>query len=180
MSSMDKDFKKLTDFLVETGAEQVPHTHKSYLAHLIAVYRWLETQGCPEDVCRAGMFHSIYGTEKFQGFTLPLEKRSAIRDLIGERAERLAYLNCALDRSSLDRILDQASEPYRITDRITGTEIALSQRDFDDLCRVHLFDWLEQVPRSREWDYRRAAYRRMAERLGPAAEESLARIYGHE
>ena len=36
---MDKDFKRLTDFLVGMGIEQVPHTHKSYLAHLIAVYR---------------------------------------------------------------------------------------------------------------------------------------------
>ena len=117
---MDKDFKKMTDFLVGMGIEQVPHTHKSYLAHLIAVYRDLETQGCPEDVCRAGMFHSIYGTEKFQGFTLPLERRGEVRALIGDRAERLAYLNCAMDRASFDRCLDQKVEPYRIIDRITG------------------------------------------------------------
>ena len=39
------------------------------------------------------MFHSIYGTERFQGFTLPLERRGEISALIGERAERLAYLN---------------------------------------------------------------------------------------
>ena len=43
------------------------------------------------------MFHSIYGTEKFQGFTLPLERRAEVRALIGDRAERLAYLNCAKD-----------------------------------------------------------------------------------
>src|SRR5437867_3787107 len=34
-----------------------------------------ESQGCPEDVCRAGMFHSIHGTERFQGFTLSLGRR---------------------------------------------------------------------------------------------------------
>ncbi len=166
---MDKDFKRLTSFLVEMGVEQVAHTHKTYLAHLIAVFRSLESAGCPQDVCRAGMFHSIYGTERFQGFTLPLERRGEIRALIGERAERLAYLNCALDRASLDRALEAAVQPHRIIDRISGEETALSPRDFDDLCWVHLFDWLEQVPRSREWDYRRAAYRRMAERLGAVA-----------
>ena len=122
---MDKDFKRLTDFLVGMGVEQVPHTHKSYLAHLIAVYRRLESQGYPEDVCRAGMFHSIYGTEKFQGFTLPLERRGEVRALIGDRAERLAYLNCAMDRASFDRVLDQVVEPYRIIDRITGDEVPL-------------------------------------------------------
>ena len=101
--TMDKDFKRLTDFLVGIGIEQIPHTQKSYLAHLIAVYRDLESLGCAEDVCRAGMFHSIYGTEKFQGFTLPLERRGEVRELIGERAERLAYLNCAMDRASFDQ-----------------------------------------------------------------------------
>jgi len=177
---MDKNFKRLTDFLVGIGIEQIPHTHKSYLAHLVAVYRDLESLGCPEDVCRAGMFHSIYGTEKFQGFTLPLERRGEVRTLIGDRAERLAYLNCAMDRASFDLALDHVVEPYRIIDRITGLEVPLSRHDFDDLCRVHLVDWLEQVPRSREWDYRRAGYRRMAERLGGPTEKTYQRVFGQE
>src|SRR6516164_7824961 len=122
---MDKDYKRLTDFLVGMGVEQVPHTHKSYLAHLIAVYRSLEAQGRPQDVCRAGMFHSIYGTERFRGFTLPLERRDEVRALVGERAERLAHLNCAMQRASFDAVLGQAAGPYRIIDRITGGEVEL-------------------------------------------------------
>jgi hypothetical protein len=177
---MDKEFKQMTDFLLGIGIEQVPHTHKSYLAHLIAVFRDLESLGCPQDVCRAGMFHSIYGTEKFQGFTLPLDRRDEVRALIGDRAEYLAYLNCAMDRASFDQVLDRKIDPLPIIDRITGQEVQLAQRDFDDLCRVHLIDWLEQVPRSQEWDYRRPAYRRMAERLGQGAVESYDRIYGQE
>jgi hypothetical protein len=178
MSTMDKDFKKMTDFLVGMGVEQVPHTHKSYLAHLIAVFRDLESRGCSQDACRAGMFHSIYGTEKFQGFTLPLARRSEVRDLIGGRAEHLAYVNCAMDRASFDGALDRPTGPYPIIDRITGEQLQLSQDDFDDLCRVHLYDWLEQVPRSHEWDYRRPAYRKMAERLGTEAMESFDKTYG--
>jgi hypothetical protein len=177
---MDKEFKRMTDFLLGIGIEQVPHTHKSYLAHLIAVFRDLESLGCPQDVCRAGMFHSIYGTEKFQGFTLPLDRRDEVRALIGDRAEYLAYLNCAMDRASFDEVLDRKIDPLPIIDRITGQEVQLAQRDFDDLCRVHLVDWLEQVPRSQEWDYRRPAYRRMAERLGQGAVEDYDRVYGQE
>jgi hypothetical protein len=177
---MTKDFKQLTDFLVGMGVEQVPHTHKSYLAHLIAVYRLLEAQGCPEAVCRAGLFHSIYGTERFQGFTLPLARRGEVRALIGERAESLAYLNCAMDRMSFDQALEQGGEPFRIRDRITGQEVVLCPEDFEDLCRVHLFDWLEQVPRSGGWDYRRAAYRRMAERLGEAATVAYETVFAQE
>jgi hypothetical protein len=36
---MDKNFKRMTDFLIGIGIERVPHTPKSYLAHLIAVFR---------------------------------------------------------------------------------------------------------------------------------------------
>ena len=103
-----------------------------------------------------------------------------MRSLIGERAERLAYLNCAMDRSSLDRNLAQDTEPIRIIDRLTGEEVPLSREDFDDLCRIHLYDWLEQVPRSEQWSYRRDAYRAMARRLGKPAEEAYERIFAAE
>jgi hypothetical protein len=177
---MDKDFKRMTDYLVAIGIERIPHTEKSYLAHLIGVFRDLEAHGCGQDACRAGMFHSIYGTEKFQGFTLPLERRQEVRALIGDRAEHLAYLNCAMDRASFDRAVEQPDEPYRFIDRITGDLVELNREDFDDLCRVHLIDWLEQVPRSQEWDYRRSPYRRMAQRLGKSAEENFERVYAQE
>jgi hypothetical protein len=181
VKTMHNDFKRLTDFLVGLNVEQVPHTDKSYLAHLVGVYRLMESRGCTEEVCRAGMFHSIYGTEMFQGFKLALDRRPDVRALIGDRAERLAYLNCALDRASLDRAVEPGAGACRIVDRLTGQPVELSPGDFDDLCRVHLYDWLEQVPRSRwGWGYRRAAYRRMAERLGPVALEAYDRVFAAE
>jgi hypothetical protein len=178
---MKYDTKRLTNFLVELGIEKVPHTRKNYLAHLIAVHRIMEDHGCSEELCKAGMFHSIYGTERFQGFKLPVEKRADVRALIGERAEMLAYLNCAMDRATFDRVLDQAEGPYRFRDRITGEEVVLARPEFDDLCRVHLYDWLEQVPRSEYgWGYRRAAYRRMAERLEERDVAAYDRVFAGE
>src|SRR5207302_2297190 len=122
---MDATYKRMTDFLVALGIDRVNHTTKSYLAHLVGLYRLMEARGCTEELCRAGMFHSIYGTQKFQGFKLPLEQRAEVRALIGERAERLAYLNCAMYRPSFDEALERNEEPYRFTDRITGEEVAL-------------------------------------------------------
>ena len=178
---MDRPMKALTDFLIELGVGTVDHTKKTYLAHLIGVYRLMEADGCSAEVCRAGMFHSIYGTERFQGFKLPLERRPDVRSLIGERAERLAYLNCAMDRASFDRALETAQGPFRFRDRITGEPVELADADFDDLCRVHLYDWLEQVPRTElGWGYRRAAYRRMAERLSPRAQAAYDRVFAGE
>ncbi len=177
---MAADFKRLTDYLRTQGIEQVGHTGKSYLAHLIGVYKLMETQGCTEEVCRAGMFHSVYGTERFQGFKLPLERRTEVRALIGERAERLAYLNCAMDRSTFDRAVKQTGDGYTLTDRLTGEKITLAREDFDDLCRIHLYDWLEQVPRSQEWDYRREAYLNMTARLGATAQQAYDRVFAAE
>jgi hypothetical protein len=177
---MAEGIKRLTDFLLGRGVESVAHTGRSYLAHLVGVYRLMAGRGCPEELCRAGLFHSVYGTERFQEFQLPLECRAEVRALIGERAERLAYLNCAMDRASLDRACEGQGERYAILDRLSGEEVFLSRDDFEDLCRIHLYDWLEQVSRTREWAYRRPAYRRMAERLGGPALEAYDRLFAAE
>ena len=173
---MARDIKRYTDFLVRLGTDEVPHTGGPFLAHLIAVYRDLESWGCEEPVCLGGMFHSIYGTETFQRFSLPLERRGEVRDLIGERAERLGYLNAAMVRESFDSILE-GSGLLRMVDRFTREELALSQQEFENLCEIHLCDWLEQVPRSKNWSYRRDAYGRMAAHLGGVAREAHDRVY---
>src|SRR6476469_2838629 len=96
----DPLYKRMTALLLEVGIGDQPHTGKTYIGHLLAVHRFMEEEGFGVDACRAGLFHSIYGTEQFQGFKLPVERRVEVRELIGERAERLAYLNCAMDRAS--------------------------------------------------------------------------------
>ncbi len=170
-------FSDLIAYLQKLGTADVEHTHGTYLGHVAGVYRDLQAWGCPEDVCRAGMFHSIYGTEIFRSFSLPLERRSEVRELIGERAERLAYLNSAIDYASFDGLIEQGSHPAIMLDRFTGRQIEVSPEDFDDLCRIHLCDRLEQAPRSKDWDFRPAVFRRLADRLGGVAKQSYDRVY---
>jgi hypothetical protein len=79
-----------------------------------------------------------------------------VRALIGERAERISFANCLMDRSTFDALLE-SDGPYRLRNRETGELMELSREDFDDLVRLHLYDWLEQVPRSQSCDYRRDA-----------------------
>jgi hypothetical protein len=174
---MDPKYREMIDFLRGLGTEDVPHSgEKGFLAHLVGVFRDLETWECEQDVCRAGLFHSIYGTELFQRFSLPLDRRDEVRSLIGERAERLAFANCMMDRSTFDALVD-TDGPYQLRNRVSGETIELSPAAYDDLVRVHLCDWLEQVPRSQRWDYRRDAYRAMARRLGGVGQESYDRVY---
>jgi uncharacterized protein DUF6817 len=176
---MDADYRTMVDFLRGLEIEEVPHSgKKGFLAHLVAVFHDLESWGAPQDVCRAGLFHSIYGTELFRRWSLPLDRRADIRNLIGERAECIAYVNCLMDRATFDALLE-SDGPYRIRNRETGESMELSRADYDDLVRVHLCDWLEQVARSERWAYRHDAYRRMAQRLGGVAQQSYDRVYAH-
>lgn len=177
---MDMDVKQLAEFLRSVGADGIEHTGKTYLAHVTKVYHDLKEWGCDEPVCLSGIFHSIYGTEMFKGFTLPLERRVEIRALIGDRAEQLAYWNCAMWRLSFDRALERGTPPFTVVDRFTGGEFYPTPAEFDDLCRLHLCDWLEQLPRCKDWDYRREAYRLMSERLGGVAREAYELVYSQE
>ena len=95
---MAPTFKALTDYFINIGADQVNHSNKTYLAHAIGVHRDLQAWGCDEQLCQAGLFHSIYGTEGFQGFTLPLTRQAELIEMIGERAERLASQFSAVAR----------------------------------------------------------------------------------
>jgi hypothetical protein len=181
---VNSDYQRLRGYLIELGLQEVGHyfaAGPTLLAHSLGVYHFMRAHGCSEELCRAGMFHQIYGVEGPAAvFQLSLDCRDEVATLIGERAERLAYLNCAMDRASFDRALERGTPPYRFTDRFAGNEVGVGAAEFDDLCRVQLYDWLEQVARAGKWDYRRTAYHRMAERLETAAQEAYARQYAQE
>jgi len=170
-------FKELTAFFKEVGAADVGHTNKSYLAHCIGVHNDLKKWGGDEELCRAALYHSMYGTELFQDFALPIGRRDEVAEMIGERAEYLVYVNCAMQRDTFDALQEQVEGPYVIKDRLTGEEIEMDKRDFDDLVTMHLCDWLEQVARWGNWDYRREAFERMARRLGGIAEQRWNEVF---
>jgi hypothetical protein len=81
-----------------------------------------------------------------------------------------------MDRDSFDAAVERGTPPYRFRDRLSGQEVELSEQDFNDLCTIHLCDLIEQVPRSKRYEYRADAYGRLAERLGGVALESYRRV----
>lgn len=175
---MTATWKEMIEYFRAVGANTVEHTQGTYVGHAISVYRDLEKWGADKDVCCAGLFHSIYGTELFQGFTLPVEKRHEIAALIGQRGERLAYWNCLMDRASFDALLQHSGPAYVLTNRVTGESMELNEDEYNDLCTVHLCDWIEQAPRTTAPNYRENSYRGIAQRLGGVALESYQRQFG--
>ena len=112
--------REMVAFLDSLGTADVDHTGGDFLQHLCGVHDLLLARGASARVAAAGMFHSIYGTETFQGFSLPLDQRPRVQELIGERAEHLAWCNCVMDRASFDASLGDAlagAEQLEIRDR---------------------------------------------------------------
>ncbi|MCB0110060.1 MAG: hypothetical protein KDE53_29260 [Caldilineaceae bacterium] len=173
-------FKQLTDYIISLGAADIAHTEKTYLAHAIGVYNDMKEWNSSDDLCYAALFHSIYGTQGFQGFTLPLEKRPELQALIGDYAEKLAFFNCFMDRATLDAQVREDKEEYPIRNRVTGELMPLTKSEYEDLICLHLCDLLEQVERSNAWNARRTAYRGMAERLGGVALTSYDEVFARE
>ena len=177
---MQPTFKDLTNYIISLGAADISHTDKTYLAHAIGVYNDMKAWQGSDELCRAALFHSIYGTQGFQSFTLPMDRQPELRALIGDYAEKIAFANCFMDRASLDAQIGKMTGPYPIVHRITREEFVLSKEEYEDLLRVHLCDWLEQVERANDWNYRRTAYRQMAERLGGVALTNYDRVFALE
>jgi hypothetical protein len=181
---------------------QVPtvldHTGSSaFDEHLKGVQAVLRYWGSPSYVIKAGLFHSIYGTEGFQGFSLPLSERAAIQHLIGTKAERLSFWFCMVDRSTLDATVFDWREPLdpstilklRARPELGRFDMLLSKDEWLDFVELTLADWLEQVEGAatkpsdfflwkmgEAYAYRRLAYRKMSDILSVERSERLSEI----
>ena len=81
------------------SAGKTRHSGRMLYDHLAGTHALLEAWGNSEDICNAGLFHSIYGTKHFRHQSWPLTDRETIRKLIGAQAEELAYLFCTRNRA---------------------------------------------------------------------------------
>lgn len=97
---------KRIDFLMPL-VKDMPHSGRTFLDHLINVMRLLERYHMPKEVCAAGLFHSIYGTEYYKA-DLGIS-RETVRELIGSYAEYLVHEFCTL-RNRLQTLLTNANK----------------------------------------------------------------------
>ena len=97
------DYTSVMNGQLARGEGELDHGH--FFAHLVGneqcLREWQKEMGADvidDAVCLAGLLHSLYGTQGYQAAQFPLEKRAQIAQLIGERAERLVYWTCAMER----------------------------------------------------------------------------------
>ena len=124
----------------------VSHSGRSFFEHLVGTYELLLAWDQPQSICLGGLFHSIYGTDRFSRKTLDWSQRKTVQKIIGARAETLSYLFCRMDRRTL---LQQSEKPrnYLIYDRIAQRNLRISKAQWRALIMISAANWLEQDPR---------------------------------
>jgi len=86
--------KDYVNYMIGLGADKIPHRDDNLLAHSTRVSGLLYTYGRSMDEVKAGLFHSIYGTE-FQMYKINVS-REEVRNIIGEYSEHMVYTFCTL------------------------------------------------------------------------------------
>jgi hypothetical protein len=87
---------KEVDFIFKHSID-LKHSGKTFFEHLYRVSLILEQLDQTKEVCTAGLYHSVYGTEHYQYDGSENVKREEIKELIGEYAESLVYEFCKLE-----------------------------------------------------------------------------------
>ena len=83
------------NYMIGIGADKIPHRDDNLLAHSTRVPGMLYSYGRSMDEMKAGLFHSIYGTE-FQMYKINIS-RQEVQDMIGENSEHIVNLFCTLN-----------------------------------------------------------------------------------
>ena len=92
-------------FLVELGCDKAKHSGKTLLDHLKGVHDLLRDWGNSEDVCNAGLFHSIYGTDAYKHVSTT--DRGKVIEQIGLYAEALVLMFSEGKRPFFKNVNDQ-------------------------------------------------------------------------
>ena len=133
-----------TDFLQEHGSLSTKHSGRSLYVHLKRTYDILSAASLSEDVCFAGLFHSIYGNNIFKHQTLDSKKRQDLRDLIGDYAELLVWKFCELERpSSLHAYVD-GEKSLKFANGDTWEITSQDEQILDDLLSIETANLLDQ------------------------------------
>ena len=139
--------RKRLVFLREAGALSVRHnSDEDLMPHLLGTRDLLRDWGARQELCDAGLFHSLYGTEYFDTATLPETGRKDVRRVIGVEAEHLVWLWCSGIRNTMLPGL-RGEEAAGIQDWRSESWLPLDGSVADDLLNLWIADTLEQLPR---------------------------------
>ena len=129
-------------------------------------------------VALGGLFHSIYGSQVYRNSAASLQNRPHIVEVIGEKAENLAYLFCVTDRQGF--VYEVAKDESVLWDCVQERLVRTNSQTMRDLLEIKVANDLEQRAISVNMDRRYLSCRkhifsRCKAFISPAAQVALAR-----
>ena len=124
-------YHKCINFLLSIGAQNIPHSGKTFFQHCVNVYNLLRKTNFSDDICYAGLLHSIYGNDIFDvDFKV---ERKTIKDLIGEEAESIVYYFNSTSRDQLWKEKKPTIIPILVANELDNTFLfKIIENVFDD------------------------------------------------
>lgn len=170
---------RLAELLQSLNAHGVPHSKRTLAEHLVGTYDLLRAWGNGEAVCRAGLFHSIYGTRVFEIQCADFSSRKMVREVIGAGAESLAYLFCIADRNSFFSAAQK--KPHVICNAAGKTTLQVSRQELASLLEIEAANIVEHIPRRgkqtrRDMKWYRGAFADCSEFLSAAGARTIADV----
>jgi hypothetical protein len=130
---------------------RVNHSSSSLFSHLIGTFEILEAWEAEPEICLAGLIHSIYSTQYFTTSIQSVRDRRDIARRVGDRAERLAYLFCKLDRTTIRKgIIKPAAERRIMKARthLSDSRVSLAQ---STVRALRLIDTANEIEQCQRW-----------------------------
>lgn len=129
--------------LHELSTDDRPHSGRTLFDHLVGTHDLLDAWGHDAEIRAAGLFHSIYGTTYYRVQSATLDRRPQVAAVIGDEAERLAFLFCVTDRPQF--FVEAASAMPVLEDRVSGTTLPVTPATIDALIEIEVANVVEQV-----------------------------------
>ena len=128
------------------GMDTVSHIGgTSLLEHSLRVSDLLTQFGATKPLVEAGLFHSVYGREKTQFKVLDFEDRQRIRDLIGQEAEQICYINCIMTFKSYGSLFWSTDQNYSLVSRLDQVSFKIAKSVAIDLLNLNFCNALDHA-----------------------------------
>src|SRR5882757_3487609 len=160
-------------FLLDHGADDIPHPGGTLLAHLRRVADQLAAWDATQDVVLAGLCHATYGTDGFARALLPVSDRDELVGVIGRPAEAMVYLYASVDRGATYPLLG-GSSAVEVHDRFAGETRLVDAADARTFMEITAANELDVLSHNAEYATRYgppliALFTRARERLSRPA-----------
>lgn len=143
MTNIQNMCERREQLLQALGADTTAHGDRALLDHLRGVQALLYRWRGDDAVSRAGLFHSVYGSQAFPVALASPADRMLVRAVIGEKSEAIVYAFGRCDRGFL---FQSGPRPEQFLDRITGDLIDLDVERLKALVEIEAANMLEQTP----------------------------------